>query len=66
LSLPINLLIFGGDIFFIGLFRVGSQNVLSSAIYDMSTLAAGLYALPATVAAVGAVTIGLWERTSRY
>ena len=60
------LLIFGGGIFFIGLFRVGSQNVLSSAIYDLFALAAGLYALPATVAAVGAVTIGLWERTSRY
>ena len=65
-SLPIMLLIFGGGIFFIGFFRVGSHNVLSSAIYDMSTLAAGLYALPATVAAVAALTIGLWERTSRY
>jgi hypothetical protein len=60
------LLIFGGDIFFIGLFRVVSQNVLSSATYDMSTLAAGLYALPAMVAAVAALTIGLWERTNRY
>jgi hypothetical protein len=65
-SLPIMLLIFGGGIFFISFFRVGSHNVLSSAIYDMSTLAAGLYALPATVAAVAALTIGLWERTRRY
>jgi hypothetical protein len=33
---------------------------------DLSTLAAGLYALPATVAAVAAALVGLWERTIRY
>jgi hypothetical protein len=65
-SLPIMLLIFGSGIFFIGLFRVGSQDVLSSALYDLLALAAGLYALPATVAAAAAVAIGLWERTRRY
>ncbi len=54
------LLVFPGVVF-----RVGSQNVFSSAIYDLFALAAGLYALPATVAAVAALTIGFWGRTSR-
>jgi hypothetical protein len=45
--------------------RIGSESVLSSAIDDLSTLAAGLYALPATVAAVAALTMGLAGRTIR-
>ncbi len=59
-SLPVILFLFGGGIFLIGLFREGSENVLSSAIYDLSALAAGLYALPAMVAAVAALMMGLW------
>ena len=31
----------------------------TGSIYDLSALAAGLYALPATVAAVAALTVGL-------
>ena len=65
-GLPVILLIFGGGILLVGLLRIGSESVLSSAIYDLSTLAAGLYALPATVAAVGALTMGLGGRTIRY
>ena len=57
-SLPVLLMVFGGGILFVGLLRIGSESVLSSAIDDLSTLAAGLYALPATVAAVAALTMG--------
>lgn len=64
-SLPVLLLIFGGGILLVGLLRTGSEGVLSSAIYDLCTLAAGLYALPATVAAVAALTMGIAERTIR-
>src|SRR5829696_2983264 len=45
-SLPLMLLVFGGGIVLIIVFRIGSEDVLSSAIYDLSALAAGLYALP--------------------
>jgi hypothetical protein len=65
-SLPVLLFLFGCGILLIGLFRVDSQHVLSSAIYDLSALAAGLYALPTAVAAAVAVLVGLWERTIRY
>jgi len=64
-SLPILLLLFGGGILLLGLLRTGSQDVLSSAIYDLSALAAGLYALPATVAFVAALTVGLAGRAIR-
>jgi hypothetical protein len=64
-SLPMVLLVFGGGILLVGLLRIGSESVLSSAIDDLSTLAAGLYALPATVAAVAALTMGLAGRTIR-
>jgi len=65
-SLPVLLLLFGGGIFLIGLFSEDSRHVLSSAINDLSALAAGLYALPAVVAAAVAVLVGLWELTIRY
>jgi hypothetical protein len=65
-SLPILLLIFGCGILLIGILRTGSENVLSSAVYDLSALAASLYALPATVAVVAALTMGLAGRVIRY
>jgi hypothetical protein len=61
-SLPILLLLFGGGILLLGLLRVGSQSALSSTIYDLSALAAGLYALPATVAAVAVLLVGFAGR----
>jgi len=64
-SLPMLLVLFGGGILLLGLLRTGSQGVLSSAVYDLSALAAGLYALPATVAAVAALTVGLAGRAIR-
>jgi len=65
-GLPMVLLVFGGGILLVVLLRMGSESVISSAIDDLSTLAAGLYALPATVAAVAALTMGLWGRRIRH
>jgi len=65
-SLPVMLILFGGVIFLIGLFREGTENVLSSTIYDLSALAAGLYALPAAIAALAALMMGLWGRGVRH
>jgi hypothetical protein len=65
-SLPVVLILFGGGIFLISLLRGGAENVLSSAIYELSALAAGLYALPATVAALAALVMGLWGQGARY
>ncbi len=65
-SLPVLLLIFGGGILLIGLLRTGSESVLLSALHDLSALAAGLYALPAAVAFIAALTTGLAGRVIRY
>ena len=65
-SLPLLLGIFGGGIILINLLGTGPESVLSRAIYDLSALAAGLYALPATVAVVAALTIGIAGRVTRY
>ena len=65
-GLPMVLLVFGGGILLVVLLRMGSESVLSSAIDELSTLAAGLYALPATVAAVAALTMELGGRTIRH
>ena len=65
-SLPLLLVIFGGGIILFNLLVTGSESFLSPAIYDLSALAAGLYALPATVAVVAALTIGLAGRVIRY
>jgi hypothetical protein len=65
-GLPMLLLSFGCAILLIGILRTGSESVLSSAVYDLSALAASLYALPATVAVVAALTMGLAGRMIRY
>jgi hypothetical protein len=54
-SLPVMLAVFGGGILFVALLRIGTGSVLAPAIDDLSALAAGLYALPATVAAAAAL-----------
>jgi hypothetical protein len=64
-SLPLLLVVFGVGIFSIRLLRTGSERVLSPAIYDLAALAAGLYALPAIVAIVAALTMGLAGRALR-
>ena len=65
-GLPMLLLILGCGILLIGLLSTGSEIVLTSAIYDLSALAARLYALPAAVAVVAALTVGLAGRVIRY
>jgi hypothetical protein len=65
-SLPAVLLLICAGIILIGLSREGSENGLSAAVYDLSALAAGLYALPAAVAVVIALATGLWKRTTGY
>lgn len=65
-SLPLLLVVFGGGIILFNLLVTGSESLLPPAIYDLSALAAGLYALPATVAVVAALTIGLAGRMIRY
>ena len=64
-SLPLLLVVFGVGIFSIYLLRTGSERVLFPTIYDLSALAAGLYALPALVAAVAALTMVLAGRAIR-
>jgi hypothetical protein len=58
-SLPMLLLVFGGGVLLVGLLRIGSERIFYSATYDLSALAAGLYALPATVVVVAALTVEL-------
>jgi hypothetical protein len=65
-SLPKLLLILGGGLLLIDLLETGSESVLSSAIDALSALAASLYALPATVAVVAALTMRLAGRVIRY
>jgi hypothetical protein len=65
-SVPAVLLLLCAGIILIGLSGEDFQNGLLAAIHNLSALAAGLYALPATVAVVMALVIGLWSRTTRY
>ena len=65
-SLPLLLVVFGGVLLLINLLGTGSESVLSPAIYDLSALAAGLYALPAIVAVAAALTMALAGRAIRY
>jgi hypothetical protein len=65
-GLPLLLAVLGVGILIVGSLRVGTEGVLSSAAYDLSALAAGLYALPAAVAVGGAFAMGLLGRPSRW
>lgn len=64
-SLPVMLLVFGVGVLLVGFVRASTGGALVATLNDLSTLAAGLYALPATVAAVAAVVVGLLGRTIR-
>jgi hypothetical protein len=65
-GLPLLLLVRGGGILLAGSLRMRAGGVMSSAAYDLSALAARLYALPAAVAVGGAVAMGLLARPSRW
>jgi hypothetical protein len=64
-GLPLLLAVLGVGILAVGSLRIGTEGVLASAAYDLSALAAGLYALPAAVAAGGALAMGLLGRPSQ-
>ena len=59
-SVPAVLLLVCAGVILLGLDALGSGNGLSEAIYDLCALAARLYALPAAVAVVIALVMGLW------
>jgi hypothetical protein len=61
-GLPLLLLVLGAGIVLAGSLGIGAGDVVFSAAHDLITLAAGLYALPAAVAAGGAVAMGLLAR----
>jgi hypothetical protein len=65
-GLPLLLAVLGVGILTVGSLRMGTEGVLSSAAYDVSALAAGLYTLPAAVAAGGAFAMGLLGRASQW
>ena len=61
-GLPLLLLVLGGGILLAGSLGTGAGGAMFSASYDLTALAARLYALPAAVAAGGAVAMGLLAR----
>lgn len=65
-GLPVMLVIFAGAVLFTGPFGARYEGVLSPAIHDLSALLAGLYALPAAVAAGAAALGALWARMARF
>jgi len=64
-SVPV-VLLFCAGIVLIGILGGGYENRPSATANDLFTVAAGLYALPAMVAAVLALTVGIWPRRPRY
>jgi hypothetical protein len=65
-SLPAALLCFGAGVILVSFLQEGSEGGITAALYDLCTVAARIYSLPAVVAAVAAVVIGLWGRMTRY
>jgi hypothetical protein len=59
-GLPLLLVVLGGGILLAG--SLGARGVMFSAAFDLSALAARLYALPAAVAVGGALATGLLAR----
>jgi hypothetical protein len=64
-SVPAALLLFALGVLALGFFREGSGEALLLALAELSARAAGIYALPAAVAAAAALILGLWSRQSR-
>lgn len=65
-SLPVALLCFGAGVLLASFLQVSSEDGITAALYDLCTVGARIYSLPAIVATVAAVVIGLWERMPRY
>ena len=64
-SVPAVLLLFALGVFVLSLFREGSEDALLSALAELSAGVAGIYALPAAVAAAAALLLGTWGRRLR-
>lgn len=64
-SVPAALLLFALGVFTLSFFRRGSGDALLLALTDLATWLAGVYALPAAVAATGAFLLGLWSSRLR-
>jgi hypothetical protein len=64
-SVPVALLLFALGVSVLSFFREGSQDALLLALAELSARAAGIYALPAAVAAAAALLLGLWGRRLR-
>jgi hypothetical protein len=60
-SVPGTLLLFALGVFALSFFQEGSGDALLLALAELSQWAAGIYALPTGVAAVGALLLGLWN-----
>jgi hypothetical protein len=65
-SVPVVVLLLCAAIVLIGIFGGGYENRPSAAAYNLFTIAAGLYALPAMVAVVAALIAGILPRRPRY
>ena len=65
-GLPLLLLVLGGGILLAGSLGAGAGDLMFSAAFDLSALAAGLYALPAALAVGGALATGLLARQSPW
>jgi hypothetical protein len=61
-GLPLLVLVLGGGILLAGSLDTGAGGVMFSAAFDLSALAARIYALPAAVAVGGALAMGLLAR----
>ena len=64
-SVPVALLLFALGVSVLSFFREGSQDAFLLALAELSARAAGIYALPAAVAAAAALLFALWSRRLR-
>jgi hypothetical protein len=64
-SVPAALLLFALGAFTLSIFREPSEDALLLTLTELSTRAAGIYALPAAVATTSALLLGFWVRRLR-
>jgi hypothetical protein len=64
-SVPAALLLFALGAFTLSIFREASEDTLLLTLTELSTRAAGIYALPAAVATTSALLLGFWVRRLR-
>lgn len=64
-SVPAALLLFAVGVFALSFFMEGSEDALLLALSELSVRATGIYALPAAVAAITTLVLGIWSRRLR-